>query len=84
MRRHPLWTAGVVETLTDEKLAEVGGDGAPKAADVVAMIVHDHAQAGAGHRPGGRHRGVPGLRPGHGITATNANVTCGLVLGSDR
>jgi NAD(P)-dependent dehydrogenase (short-subunit alcohol dehydrogenase family) len=77
-----LWTAGVADTLTDEKLAEVGGDGAPKAADVVAMLssmttlkrapviaqVADTAAFLASDRAAG-------------ITATNVNVTCGLVLG---
>jgi NAD(P)-dependent dehydrogenase (short-subunit alcohol dehydrogenase family) len=76
-----LWTAGVADTLTDEKLAEVGGEHAPKAADVVAAIssmttlkrapviaqIADTAAFLASDRAAG-------------ITATNVNVTCGLVL----
>src|SRR4029453_17038517 len=33
-----IWTAGVAEPLTDEKLAEVGGENAPTAAAAVAAI----------------------------------------------
>src|SRR4029453_998233 len=76
-----LWTAGVADTLTDEKLAKVAGEGAPKAAEVVAMLssmttlkrapviaqVADTAAFLASDRAAG-------------ITATNVNVTCGLVL----
>jgi NAD(P)-dependent dehydrogenase (short-subunit alcohol dehydrogenase family) len=76
-----IWTAGVDEALTREKLAAVGGDSAPEIEMVKAMIggmaalrriprladVADVAAFLASDRAAG-------------MTGTMANVTCGLVL----
>jgi NAD(P)-dependent dehydrogenase (short-subunit alcohol dehydrogenase family) len=76
-----IWTAGVAETLSDEKIAAVGGEGAPTAQTTMEMI--------AGMAP---LRRVPRLADvaetavflasdrAAGMTGTMANVTCGLVL----
>jgi NAD(P)-dependent dehydrogenase (short-subunit alcohol dehydrogenase family) len=76
-----IWTAGVAETLSDEKVAAVGGEGAPTAQATMEMI--------AGMAP---LRRVPRLADvaetavflasdrAAGMTGTMANVTCGLVL----
>jgi NAD(P)-dependent dehydrogenase (short-subunit alcohol dehydrogenase family) len=76
-----IWTAGVDETLSDEKIAEVGGDDAPTAQTVKEMIAGMAAL-----------RRVPTLADvgevaaflasdrSSGMTGTMANVTCGLVL----
>ncbi len=76
-----IWTAGVAETLTDEKIAAVGGDGAPTAETVKEMIAGMAAL-----------RRAPGLTDvaevaaflasdrAAGMTGTIANVTSGLVL----
>jgi NAD(P)-dependent dehydrogenase (short-subunit alcohol dehydrogenase family) len=75
-----LWTAGVVETLTQEKIAEVAGDGGPDLASVQEFLaqmtmlrraprlaqIADTAAFLASDRASG-------------ITATIINVTCGLV-----
>lgn len=75
-----IWTAGVADSLTREKLAEVGGDDAPDPEVVVQMIgeaamlkrapriqqVADVAAFLASDRSSG-------------MTAAIANVTCGLV-----
>jgi NAD(P)-dependent dehydrogenase (short-subunit alcohol dehydrogenase family) len=76
-----IWTAGVVETLTTEKLREVGGPNTPDAASVVQMIagmsvlrraprLADVAEVAAF---------LASSRAG-GITGTMTNVTSGLVL----
>jgi NAD(P)-dependent dehydrogenase (short-subunit alcohol dehydrogenase family) len=76
-----IWTAGVAETLSDEKIATVGGDGAPTAQTAQEMIagmaalrrtprlsdVAETAAFLASDRAGG-------------MTGTMANVTAGLVL----
>ncbi len=76
-----IWTAGVAETLSDEKIAAVGGTGAPTAQTTMEMI--------AGMAP---LRRVPRLADvaetavflasdrAAGMTGTMTNVTCGLVL----
>jgi NAD(P)-dependent dehydrogenase (short-subunit alcohol dehydrogenase family) len=76
-----IWTAGVAETLTDENIAEVGGEGAPTARQALEMIagmaalrrtprladVAETAAFLASDRAGG-------------ITGSMTNVTAGLVL----
>ena len=76
-----IWTAGVAETLTDTKIAAVGGEGGPTAQTVLEMIagmaalrrtprladVAEVAAFLASDRAGG-------------ITGTMTNVTAGLVL----
>jgi enoyl-[acyl-carrier-protein] reductase (NADH) len=76
-----IWTAGVAETLSQEKLARVGGDGVPDPQTVEQMIAGMAAL-----------RRVPRLADvaevaaflasdrAAGITGTMTNVTCGLVL----
>jgi enoyl-[acyl-carrier-protein] reductase (NADH) len=76
-----IWTAGVVQTLTDEKLAAVGGEGTPTAEEVVAMIA---GMSALGRAP--RLADVAEVAAflasdrAAGITGTMANVTGGLVL----
>jgi NAD(P)-dependent dehydrogenase (short-subunit alcohol dehydrogenase family) len=76
-----LWTAGVAGTLTDEKIAAVASPDGPSAADVDAML----AQATALRRTP-RVAQVADTATflasdaAAGITGTNVNVTCGLVL----
>jgi enoyl-[acyl-carrier-protein] reductase (NADH) len=76
-----IWTAGVAETLSDERIAEVGGDGAPTAQAAMEMIagmsvlrrtprladVADVAAFLASDRAAG-------------VTGSMVNVTAGLVL----
>lgn len=76
-----IWTAGVAETLSDEKIAGVGGDGAPTAQTAMEMIagmsvlrrtprladVADVAAFLASDRAAG-------------VTGSMVNVTAGLVL----
>lgn len=76
-----IWTAGVAETLTDEKIAAVGGEGAPTAQTVEEMI------AGmASLRRAPRLADVAEVAAflasdrAAGMTGTIANVTAGLVL----
>jgi NAD(P)-dependent dehydrogenase (short-subunit alcohol dehydrogenase family) len=76
-----IWTAGVAETLTSEKLAAVGGDNAPQREQALEMIAGMAAL-----------RRTPGLADvaeaavflasdrAAGITGTMVNVTSGLVL----
>jgi NAD(P)-dependent dehydrogenase (short-subunit alcohol dehydrogenase family) len=76
-----IWTAGVAETLTDEKIAGVGGEGSPSARAAEEMIAGMAAL-----------RRVPRLANvaevaaflasdrAAGMTGTMANVTAGLVL----
>ena len=76
-----IWTAGVAETLTREKLAAVGGEGVPDPQTVVEMIagmaalrraprLADVAEAAA----------FLASDRAAGMTGTMANVTSGLVL----
>src|SRR5262245_13239280 len=76
-----IWTAGVAETLSDEAIAAVGGEGSPTAEALEQMIagmaalrraprVADVAEVAA-FLASDRARG---------ITGTMVNVTCGLVL----
>ncbi|HWD72276.1 MAG TPA: SDR family oxidoreductase [Actinomycetota bacterium] len=76
-----IWTAGVAETLTREKLAAVGGEGGPDPQTVVEMI------AGmAALRRAPRLADVAEVAAflasdrAAGVTGTMANVTSGLVL----
>jgi NAD(P)-dependent dehydrogenase (short-subunit alcohol dehydrogenase family) len=76
-----IWTAGVAETLSDQKLAEVGGEGGPTAQTAAEMIAGMSVL-----------RRTPGLADvaetaaflasdrGAGITGSMTNVTAGLVL----
>jgi len=75
-----IWTAGVADTLTREKLVEVGGDDAPDPEVVAEMI-----SAAAMLRRAPRIRQVADVAAflasdrSSGMTAAIANVTCGLV-----
>ena len=76
-----IWTAGVAETFTDEKLKAVAGDAAPSAQSAVEMI------AGmAALRRAPRLADVAEVAAflasdrAAGMTGTIANVTSGLVL----
>jgi enoyl-[acyl-carrier-protein] reductase (NADH) len=76
-----IWTAGVAETMTDESIAEVAGEGAPSAQAAMEMIAGTAAL-----------RRTPRLADvaevaaflasdqAAGMTGVIANVTCGLVL----
>jgi NAD(P)-dependent dehydrogenase (short-subunit alcohol dehydrogenase family) len=76
-----IWTAGVAETLTDEKIASVGGEGSPTAEQVVAMI---SGMSVLGRAP--RLADVAEVAAflasdrAAGITGSIANVTSGLIL----
>jgi NAD(P)-dependent dehydrogenase (short-subunit alcohol dehydrogenase family) len=76
-----IWTAGVVETLTKEKLAAVGGDNAPEPETVEKMIA---GMAALGRAP--RLADVAEVAAflasdrAAGMTGAMANVTSGLVL----
>jgi NAD(P)-dependent dehydrogenase (short-subunit alcohol dehydrogenase family) len=76
-----IWTAGVAETLSREKISAVGGDNAPEPQTVEAMIagmaalrraprLADVAEAAA----------FLASDRAAGITGSMTNVTCGLVL----
>jgi enoyl-[acyl-carrier-protein] reductase (NADH) len=76
-----IWTAGVAETLTREKLSAVGGEGVPDPQTVIEMI------AGmAALRRAPRLADVAEVAAflasdrAAGVTGTMANVTSGLVL----
>lgn len=76
-----IWTAGVAETLTREKLAAVGGEGTPDPQTIIDMI------AGmAALRRAPRLADVAEVAAflasdrAAGVTGTMANVTSGLVL----
>jgi NAD(P)-dependent dehydrogenase (short-subunit alcohol dehydrogenase family) len=76
-----IWTAGVAETLTEEKLSAVGGDGTPGPQTVLEMIA-----AMAALRRAPRMADVAEVATflasdrAAGITGTMVNVTSGLVL----
>ena len=79
VRVHGIWTAGVAETLSDEKIAEVsaGGPSAQTAAELIAGMaalrraprLADVAEAAA----------FLASDRAAGMTGGMANVTCGLV-----
>jgi enoyl-[acyl-carrier-protein] reductase (NADH) len=76
-----IWTAGVAETFTREKLAAVAGEHAPEPEAAVAMIASI-----AVLRRAPRLADVAEVAAflasdrAAGITGTMTNVTCGLVL----
>jgi len=76
-----IWTAAVAETLTEEKLSAVGGDGTPGPQAVLEMIA-----AMAALRRAPRVADVAEVATflasdrAAGITGTMVNVTSGLVL----
>jgi NAD(P)-dependent dehydrogenase (short-subunit alcohol dehydrogenase family) len=76
-----IWTAGVAETLSTEKIAEVGGPNAPEAQTVIEMIAGMSAL-----RRAPRLADVAEVAAflasdrAAGMTGTMANVTSGLVL----
>lgn len=76
-----IWTAGVADTLSDEKIRAVGGEGSPTAQDVERMIA-----GAAALRRAPRIANVAEAAAflasdrAAGITGTMTNVTCGLVL----
>jgi NAD(P)-dependent dehydrogenase (short-subunit alcohol dehydrogenase family) len=76
-----IWTAGVAETLSDEKIAAVGGNGAPTAQTVEEMI-----SGMAALRRAPRLANVAetaaflASEKAAGLTGTMVNVTSGLVL----
>jgi NAD(P)-dependent dehydrogenase (short-subunit alcohol dehydrogenase family) len=76
-----LWTAGVAETLTKEKLAEVGGENVPEPQTVLDMIA---GMAALRRTP--RLADVAEVAAflasdrAAGVTGTMVNVTAGLVL----
>ena len=76
-----LWTAGVAETLTDAKLAEVGGPGAPSA-EAAAKMISSMAALRRAPRLVDVAEAAAFLASDRaaGITGTMVNVTSGLVL----
>jgi NAD(P)-dependent dehydrogenase (short-subunit alcohol dehydrogenase family) len=76
-----IWTAGVAETLTDERIAEVAGEGSPSAQAALEMIA-----SMAALRRAPRLADVAEVAAflasdrAAGMTGTMANVTSGLVL----
>jgi NAD(P)-dependent dehydrogenase (short-subunit alcohol dehydrogenase family) len=76
-----IWTAGVAESLTDESIAAVWGEGAPTAAQAVAGIA---AASALGRAPRlaevAETAAFLASDRASGITGTMVNVTCGLVL----
>jgi len=68
-----IWTAGVAETLTRAKLAEVGGENAPEPQAAEAMIA---GMAALRRAP----RLADVAEVAAGMTGTMVNVTSGLVL----
>ncbi|HEV8652949.1 MAG TPA: SDR family oxidoreductase [Actinomycetes bacterium] len=76
-----IWTAGVAETLSDEKIAAVGGDGAPTAQTVEEMIAGMAALRRAPRLADVAETAVfLASDRAAGITGTMVNVTGGLVL----
>ena len=76
-----IWTAGVAETLTQEKLTGVGGASAPEPQTAEAMIA-GMAALRRTPRLADVAEAAAFLASDHaaGMTGTMANVTCGLVL----
>jgi NAD(P)-dependent dehydrogenase (short-subunit alcohol dehydrogenase family) len=76
-----IWTAGVAETLTKEKLAAAGGEAAPEPQTVVEMIAGMAALRRAPRLADvGEVAAFLASDRAAGMTGTMANVTCGLVL----
>jgi NAD(P)-dependent dehydrogenase (short-subunit alcohol dehydrogenase family) len=76
-----IWTAGVAETLSDEKIASVGGDGAPTAQTVEEMIAGMAALRRAPRLSDvAETAAFLASDRAAGMTGTMANVTSGLVL----
>lgn len=81
MRVCGIWTAGVAETLSKERLAEVGGKNVPEPNAALEMIA-----AMAALRRAPRLADVAAVAAflasdrAAGMTGTMVNVTCGLVL----
>jgi len=76
-----IWTAGVADTLTKEKLAKVGGDNVPEPQAVEEMIAGMAALRRAPRLANVAETAVfLASDRAAGITGTMANVTCGLVL----
>ena len=80
MRVVGLWTAGVVETLTKEKLDAVGGEGTPDPETVVRMIA-EMALLRRAPRLAEVAETAAFLASDRasGVTASIVNVTSGLV-----
>lgn len=76
-----IWTAGVVDTLSAEKLSAVGGEGGPSVEQVEAMIAGAAALRRA-PRLGDVAEVAAFLASdrARAITGTMTNATCGLVL----
>ncbi|HZD02594.1 MAG TPA: SDR family oxidoreductase [Actinomycetes bacterium] len=76
-----IWTAGVADTLTKEKLTEVGGTSVPEPQTVEEMIAGMAALRRAPRLADVAAAAVfLASERAAGITGTMANVTCGLVL----
>ncbi len=76
-----IWTAGVADTLTKEKLAKVGGDNVPEPQAVEETIAGMAALRRAPRLANVAETAVfLASDRAAGITGTMANVTCGLVL----
>jgi NAD(P)-dependent dehydrogenase (short-subunit alcohol dehydrogenase family) len=76
-----IWTAGVADTLTKEKLTGVGGDNAPDPRTVEEMIAGMAALRRAPRVADVAETAVfLASERAAGITGTMTNVTCGLVL----
>lgn len=76
-----IWTAGVAETLTKEKLTAVGGGNAPEPRAVEEMIAGMAALRRAPRLADvAETAAFLASDRAAGITGTMANVTCGLVL----
>jgi len=76
-----IWTAGVADTLTKEKLTGVGGNNAPEPQTVEEMIAGMAALRRAPRLADVAETAVfLASQRAAGITGTMANVTCGLVL----
>lgn len=75
-----IWTAGVADSLTREKLAAVAGGDAP-APEAVAEAIGQRAMLGRAPRIRQVAEVAAFLASDRsdGMTATIANVTCGLV-----
>jgi NAD(P)-dependent dehydrogenase (short-subunit alcohol dehydrogenase family) len=76
-----IWTAGVAETLTQEKLTSVGGEHAPEPRSALEMIA---GMAALRRTPTladvGNVAAFLASDRAAGMTGTMTNVTCGLVL----
>jgi NAD(P)-dependent dehydrogenase (short-subunit alcohol dehydrogenase family) len=76
-----IWTAAVVETLTSDKLQQVGGDGAPEPSAVEQMIAGMSALRRAPHLADVTEVATfLASDRAAGMTGTMTNVTSGLVL----